>query len=174
LALEFATRRVRLSHLRSVAIVVIFNVAERNGPSLYGIKFESVESHNRFTLLGKEPVHYFVLLLSLASLAVTAYGVVASLRTPIGKKNWLWAAVCFVGIGRLAINWTTGAVGFTPLWIGFPPFGAAMIPLYSPWMVYTSLPARAVVFLVPRDWLTRTHDPHWTRQHRKSLASLTR
>lgn len=114
---------------------------------------ESVESRNRFTLFGKEPVHYVVLLLSLAALAVSAYGVIASLRVPMGKKKWLWAAVCSFGVGRLAINWTTGAVGFTPLWIGFPPSGAVMIPLYSPWVVYSSLPVGAVVFLMLRDRL---------------------
>jgi len=115
---------------------------------------ESVEVHNRFTLLGKESVNYVVLLLSLAALAVSAYGVIASLRSSMGKKKWLWAAVCLIGVGRLAINWTTGAVGFTPLWIGFPPSGAVMVPLYSPWVVYSSLPVGAVVFLMLRDRLT--------------------
>jgi hypothetical protein len=100
---------------------------------------ESVETHNKFTLLGKKLVNYVVLFLSLAALAISAYGVISSLRTSMGKKKWLWAAACLIGAGRLAINWTTGAVGFTPLWIGFPPSGAVMVPLYSPWVVYSSL-----------------------------------
>jgi hypothetical protein len=116
---------------------------------------ESVETHNKFTLFGKEPVNYVVLLLSLAALAVSAYGVIASLRMSMGKRKWLWAAVCLIGVGRLAINWTTGAVRFTPLWIGFPPSGAVMAPLYSPWVVYSSLPVGAVVFLMLRGRLTR-------------------
>lgn len=115
---------------------------------------ESVESHNRFTLVDKMPVDYVVILLSLAALAVSAYGVITSLRASMGKKKWLWAAVCLVGVGRLAINWTTGAVGFTPLWIGFPPSGAVMVPFYSPWVVYSSLPVGAGVFLMFRDRLT--------------------
>ncbi len=116
---------------------------------------ESVENHNRFTLLNKEPVNYVVLLLSWAALAVSAYGVIASLRSSMGKKKWLWAALCLVGVGRLGINWTTGMVGFTPLWIGFPPSSAVMVPLYSPWVVYSSLPLGAAVFLMLRDRLTR-------------------
>jgi hypothetical protein len=116
---------------------------------------ESVESHNRFTLSGKEQVHYVVLLLAFASLGVSIFGVIACLRTPMGKRRWLWALVCLVGVGRLAINWTTGAVGFTLAWIGFPPSGAAMVPLYSPWIVYTSLPVGAVVVLILRDRLIR-------------------
>jgi hypothetical protein len=133
---------------------------------------ESVERHNRFTLVGKEPVNYVVLLLSLAALAVSAYGVIASLRTSMGKKKWLWAAVCLVGVGRLAVNWTTGAVGFTPLWIGFPPCGATMVPLYSPWVVFSSLPVGAVVFLTLGDRLARTRSAPGSPRAEGLLPSL--
>jgi hypothetical protein len=109
---------------------------------------ESVESHNRLTLRGKEPVQYFMLLLALAALATALYGVVVCLRAPAGKKKWLWAALCLIGVGRLAVNWTTGVVGFTAVWIGFPPSGASMVPLYSPWMVYTSLPVGGAIVLI--------------------------
>lgn len=116
---------------------------------------ESVEAHNKFRLLGKGPADYALLLLSLAALMVSAYGVIVSLRSSMGKRKWLWALVCLIGVGRLAINWTTGAVSFTLLWFGFPPSGAEMNPLYSPWVVYSSLPVGAVLFLVLKDRLTR-------------------
>ena len=70
------------------------------------------------------------------------------------RKKWFWAAVCFLGIGRIAVNWTTGAIGFTPIWVGIPPAGAVMVPLYSPWFVYASFPIGAVIFLIRRSSLT--------------------
>jgi hypothetical protein len=112
---------------------------------------DSVENQNRFTLVGKDPVQYVVLFLALAALAVSIYAFITCLRTKMGKSKWLWAILCFVGIGRLAVNWTTGATGFTAICIGVPPVGAAMVPLYSPWMVYTSLPVGAVLFLIFRE-----------------------
>jgi hypothetical protein len=112
---------------------------------------DSLENQNRFTLIGKDPVRYVVLFLALAALAVSTYAFIACLRTKMGKGKWLWAILCFVGIGRLAVNWTTGATGFTAICIGVPPVGAAMVPLYSPWMVYTSLPVGAVLFLIFRE-----------------------
>jgi hypothetical protein len=117
---------------------------------------ESIESHNRLTLRGKEPVHYVMLLLVFAALAVAIYGVVVCLSTPPGKKKWLWAAVCLIGVGKLALNWTTGVADFTPLWIEFPPSGAAMIPLYGPWMVHASFPVGAAVVLIFRDRFLRS------------------
>ncbi len=130
---------------------------------------ESAESHNRLTLLGKKPVHYVMLLLAFAASAIALYGVVVCLRTPMGKKKWLWAAICLIGIGRLGINWTTGIVGFTAVWIGFPPSGAAMVPLYSPWMVYTSIPVGAAVVLIFRDRLLR---PKLTPELKQATAAL--
>jgi drug/metabolite transporter (DMT)-like permease len=110
-----------------------------------------VENQNRFTLIGKDPVQYVVLFLALAALAISLYAFIACLRTKMGKRKWLWAILCFAGMGRLAVNWTTGATGFTAICIGVPPVGAAMVPLYSPWMVYTSLPVGAVLFLIFRE-----------------------
>jgi hypothetical protein len=112
---------------------------------------DSVENHNRFTLIGKDSEQYVVLFLALAALGISLYAFIACLRTKMGKWKWLWAILCFVGLGRLAVNWTTGATGFTAICIGVPPVGAAMVPLYSPWMVYTSLPVGAVLFLIFRE-----------------------
>ncbi len=117
---------------------------------------ESVEKHNRFTLTGKGTGQYGVLLLAFAMLVVGIYAFISCVRTPIGKKKWLWAIICLLGVGRIAVNWTTGALGLTPIWIGIPPSGAVMVPLYSPWIVYTSLPLGAVVFLILRPRLNRT------------------
>ena len=117
---------------------------------------ESVEDHNRFTLAGKGTGQYGVLLLALAALIISIYGFISCLRTPMGRKKWLWAVVCLFGIGRIVVNWTTGTIGFTPIWVGIPPAGAVMVPLYSPWIVYTSFPVGTTIFLIWRSRFTRT------------------
>lgn len=114
----------------------------------------SIEQQNRFSLSGKNSGQYGVLLLALGALIVSIYGLVSCLRTPIGRKKWLWAVVCLFGVGRIAVNWTTGAIGFTPIWVGIPPAGAFMVPLYSPWIVYASLPIGTTIFLIWRPTLT--------------------
>ena len=116
---------------------------------------ESVEKHNRFNIEHKSTGQYGVLLLALAALMVSIYGFISALRTPIGKKKWLWAIICLFGVGRVVVNWTTGAVGLTPLWVGFPPAGAFMVPLYSPWIVYAALPVGTMVFLIRRPRLSK-------------------
>ena len=97
-----------------------------------------------------------MLLLAVAALIVSIYGFISCLRSQMGKKKWLWAVICLLGIGKLAVNWTTGAIGFTPIWVGMPPAGAVMVPLYSPWVVYASFPLGAVMFLIWRARLSRT------------------
>ncbi|MBZ5547870.1 MAG: hypothetical protein LAO22_07860 [Acidobacteriia bacterium] len=116
---------------------------------------ESVEDHNRFTLAGKGSGQYGVLLLALAALIISIYGFISCLRTPMGRKKWLWAVICLFGIGRIAVNWTTGAIGFTPIWFGILSAGAVMVPLYSPWIVYASFPVGTTLFLIWRSRLTR-------------------
>ena len=124
------------------------------GFSVYALP-ESVERQNGLTLAGKNSAHYGVLFLALAALAVSVYGVIVCIRVPVGKKRWWWAILCLIGVGRLGINWTTGAVGFMPMWIGFPPSGA-VAELYSPWIVYTSLPVGAALIIMFRDRLVRS------------------
>jgi hypothetical protein len=116
---------------------------------------QSVEQQNRFKMSGKHSGQYGILLLSLTVLIVSIYAFVCCLRTPMGRKKWFWAAVCLFGIGRIAVNWTTGAIDFTPIWFGIPPAGAFMAPLYSPWFVYTSFPMGAMIFLIRRSSLNR-------------------
>lgn len=48
---------------------------------------ESVEHAYRFTLFGKQPVYYVVLLLALAALAFSIYALIACIRTPMEKRK---------------------------------------------------------------------------------------
>jgi len=118
---------------------------------------DSLENQYRFTLSGMHPAHYLILLLGCAALAVGIYGFITCLRTPMGRKKWLWAVICLVSVGRFGINWTTGASAFSlSVSVGIPPANAAMVP-YGPWTVWVSFPLGAVIFLIFRDRLSRSY-----------------
>jgi len=113
---------------------------------------ESVEHQNRFTLVGKGTPQYTILFLAALSAVVSIYAFVACLRTNIGKKKWLWAIATLLGVGTVGVNWTTGQIYFTLLAIHLLTFGAAA-PLYGAWVVYSSLPLGAILFLMVRGGL---------------------
>ena len=109
----------------------------------------SLEDANRLTLKGKGVDQYTILLMMVIDLALTLSAVVICIKTPIQRKKWLWVLICFVGLARFAVNWTTGAVGFTLLWVGVPPVGANAA-LFGPWTMYAAVPVGALVFLFLR------------------------
>jgi hypothetical protein len=54
-----------------------------------------------------------------------------------------------LGVGKFAVNWTTGQWGFMPL--SFQLFSAgAFAPLYGAWTLSISLPIGAIWFLLRR------------------------
>ncbi len=115
---------------------------------------DSLENLNRFSLAGKSPSHYAVLLLGIAAVLLSIYAFVVCLRARLGRSKWFWAIICLLGVGQLGINWTTGQVGFALLAIHLPPAGASAA-LYGPWVVYVALPVGAILFLMLRERLQR-------------------
>jgi hypothetical protein len=104
----------------------------------------SLESQNRFTLVGKSALQYTMLILAVCSLAFSVYAAILCIRTGDGKKKWLWAIVALVGVGSVGINWTTGQLSFTILSIHIPCATAAS-SLYGPWTVQAFLPLGAIL-----------------------------
>lgn len=111
---------------------------------------ESVESQNGFNLMNKGLSQYAVLLLAIATPLLTLYALVLCIKTKLDKRKWLWLAFILFGIGKLSVNWTTGQLYVMPLAVQLPPSGAHALG-YAPWMVYTSIPLGAIIFLVYRD-----------------------
>jgi hypothetical protein len=72
---------------------------------------------------------------------------VRCIRRERGPKRWLWLGLTVVGVGKLAVNWTTGLAFLTPIFVSFPPAGATA-PLYGPWTVYVSVPFGAIAYLL--------------------------
>lgn len=108
---------------------------------------QSLESQNRFTFSGKSTAQYAVFLAAVAAVLVTLYALVVCARTKPLKRKWLWVLFILVGVGKLAVNWTTSEWGFAPLSVQL--FSAsAFAPLYGPWTIAVSIPLGAVIFLV--------------------------
>jgi hypothetical protein len=111
---------------------------------------DSLENLNKFSLVGKSTLQYMILGLALAGPVFSVYVLVLCLRTKNQHLKWLWAIFILFGVGRLAINWTTGELTFTPIAVHIPCASAAAVPAYGPWVVAISLPLGAILFLMNR------------------------
>jgi hypothetical protein len=110
---------------------------------------DSLENLNKFTMAGKSAAQYLVLPLAVCALLFSLYVLVLCVRTKKGKSKWLWMLFILVGVGRLAVNWTTGEFTFTPLALEIPCVTAGH-PFYGPWILAIYLPLGAILFLIDR------------------------
>ena len=110
---------------------------------------QSLESQNRFTLIGKSAIQYAVLAAAISAVLITFYSVIVCARTKLPSRKWLWVLFILVGFGKVAVNWTTGQLAIAPLSVQLFSASAAA-PLYGPWMIAVSLPLGAIVFLLYR------------------------
>ncbi|MFZ1910299.1 MAG: hypothetical protein WAU52_14575 [Burkholderiales bacterium] len=107
---------------------------------------QSLEVQNRFTLAGKSTIQYSVLIAAIAAVLLTVYALVVCIKTKFPRRKWLWILFVVIGLGKLAVNWTTGEWGIAPLTVQL--FSAsAVAPFYGPWIIAVSLPLGAIVFL---------------------------
>jgi hypothetical protein len=98
---------------------------------------------NAFSFAGKTPVHYFVLLLAIASMVTCFAHAIAAALMPMPRR-WLWALLSLVCGSGLVLNWTTGQVQFALLTLNF--FGAGFQRSGdSPWFVLASVPLGAML-----------------------------
>lgn len=135
---------------------LVMNVATRqtqNAFTLVGLhvypQAQSIEEQNRFRLDGKTPGQYLVLALAILFPLLTLYALIVCARMKMTGRKWLWILFILLGVGKVAINWTTGEWGFMPLSIQLFSASAFAAP-YGPWIVAVSLPLGAVVFLFRR------------------------
>lgn len=104
---------------------------------------------NKFGLKGKTLLQYAILTLAVTLPLLTLYALVACLRTKLSGRKWPWVLFILLGIGKLAVNWTTGEWQIAPLSIQLFSASAAAAP-YGPWIVAVSFPVGALVFLLKR------------------------
>ncbi len=120
----------------------------RVSPALLQAHDESIKAA-RFTLAGKSAVHYAVLIGAGLSATLCLFSViVAGLR-----RRWLWMIGCLLGVGKVAVNWATGAVFFQPLSVAL--LGATALKGLGPtdpWVISASIPLPAILFWALGKW----------------------
>jgi len=132
---------IAIKRLNGLSTIAAFNVTPIP---------DSLESVNRFSLAGKTGLQYLMLGLALAAPIFCLYVLVVCLRTKNLRFKWLWAIFILFGVGRLAVNWTTGELAFTPLAVHVPCASMTAVPAYGPWVVAVSLPLGALLFMARR------------------------
>jgi|SRR5882672_73946 len=110
---------------------------------------QSLETLNRFTLVGKSAGQYLVLVAAISAVLLTLYSLTLCARTKLPSKKWLWIMFILLGVGKITMNWTTGEWGIAPVSVQL--FSAsAFAPLYGPWTIAVSVPVGALIFLLCR------------------------
>ncbi len=120
----------------------------------------SLETINRFTLADKGPRHFLMLAAVIAAPVFSIVVLILCLRTPMRRRRKvLWAIGIVLGVCKLQLNWTDGAMAFDPVYIGILSAGFMRPGLIGPWVLSVSLPLAAIVFLIMRR-LNRIAPPH--------------
>ncbi|HEX4181615.1 MAG TPA: hypothetical protein VHY32_12565 [Caulobacteraceae bacterium] len=102
----------------------------------------------RFSLAGKSTMQYFLLGLAAAIPLLVIAALIALARDQRARLKWLWTPFIMIGLARLSVDWSTGAMLFTPFTL--TPLGAAVTRGaldISPWLVSISIPLGALIYL---------------------------
>jgi hypothetical protein len=156
---EYSTTDISLEYQFPSKWLLVNIVTQRTGnvSTIAGFNVEplrdSLENLNRFTFVGKSAPQYLMLMLAVCSLLFSFYVLILCIRTKGGKRKWLWMLFILLGLGKLAVNWTTGQWAVTVFSLQIP-CGMATALLYGPWTVAASLPLGAIVYL-NRLWKTK-------------------
>jgi hypothetical protein len=110
---------------------------------------DSLANINRFGLIGKPQLNYFVLACCVAFPILTLAALVLCLRSKVRRK-WLWIVFILLGVMKFSLNWTTGACSLNSLSVVLLSSGCFSPGVYGPWTLYFGLPLGAVFFLVSR------------------------
>lgn len=106
---------------------------------------QSLERIHAFTFSGKGLRHYLVFALAVLLPFFILGTVIASVRVLKVRRKWLVVIPIAIGVANLTLNWTTGAVGFSPF--AFSLLGAGWFKgFYGPLQLQISLPLGAIVF----------------------------
>ena len=110
---------------------------------------DSIENTHRFTLSGKTPVHYTILVAAGLVVLLMFYSMVVCIRSPHTERKWLWIIFIVLGLGTVNLDWTSGIWDFEPLQVLL--FGVKFKQsLYLPTIVQFAMPIGAIAFNIGR------------------------
>jgi hypothetical protein len=119
---------------------------------------KSLQELNSFQLQGKGIANYAALALAVVIPLFCIVAFIACIRTPMPRRRKiLWCLGILVGFGRLGVNWTSGAILVTPLYIQFLAAGYLRRGPFSPHEISIAVPLFAMLFF-------------WRRRQRKIRA----
>jgi hypothetical protein len=116
---------------------------------------ESLATRNRFTLAGRTPLQYIVLVYAVLVALFTLGVLVACIRTPIRRGKWVWIIFILLGLGKFSVNWATGQWRIELLAVQVFSAGS-YADLFGPWIISVSMPLGAIWFLFSRRRLQET------------------
>lgn len=129
-------------------------VIERNGEMyidlLQATPFPaSLQEINALTLRDKTPVHFVFILMAAGSFGFCVAVAGFVVRTPMPKR-WLWAFVALIGVGQVALHWTSGDVLARPFNVVLLSAGLIRQGYAGPWIVSVAFPVGAFLALERR------------------------
>lgn len=114
---------------------------------------QSLVSENAFSLGGKSPAHYLVLLGVVLIPLFVLIVLVLCIRTKSLKRKWAWILFVLLGLVQFSFNWTTGEWSVQPIAVLLFGSGFASAGPAAPLVFSLGLPVGAMVFMTR--WLRR-------------------
>ncbi len=136
-----------------------------NSRVIYGLHISPLtaplEKIHAFNLSQKGLGHWFFLVVGIFNSVLILGALITCIRTKIPKRKWLWVLFIIVGFFQFTMNWTSGEIygliyksadGFKINPLSFQLFGSGFAQAndYSPWLITTSVPFGALIFLFRR------------------------
>ena len=110
-----------------------------------------LETLNAFTLRGKGPAHYLVLVVMAGIAAVTIGALVVWVRQRRTiRRRWWWLLAILLGAFKITFDWTTGAVNIEAIHVQLLSLGYDRAGPYGPLTLTLAIPAGAIGFLIRR------------------------
>jgi uncharacterized protein YbaR (Trm112 family) len=110
------------------------------------VRSQSLDDEGRFRLAGKPPMQYLVLTLAVLLPLFSVYSLILCVRTKFAGRKWPWVLLTLVGVGRLTLNWNSGAWDMATMQVLLLSAGFYK-NLYGPWMLNIAFPLGPLLFL---------------------------
>ena len=106
-------------------------------------------ARNDFSLVGKKPQQYAFLLAAVISPILMIAALVTVVRRKGLRRKWLWGLLALLGLFKLQMNWSDGALNVQWFTVQLLGFGVQSgLSRFDPWFVSMTLPVGALLILL--------------------------